>query len=89
MRELDRFEMRDERALVRWLARIAQGKLKDAYERETAKKRDQRRDVGMEDAVGGNVSAGSADVLMRMVAEEETSAVEEALLPSWTRSTGS
>lgn len=40
----DRFEMRDEGSLVRWLGQIAEGQIRDAVDRMDAKKRDPGRE---------------------------------------------
>ena len=57
LRNLDDFEMRDESALISWLATIAENQIRNLYARAHAGKRDAGRDVALDSL--GNVDEDS------------------------------
>jgi RNA polymerase sigma-70 factor (subfamily 1) len=83
----DRFEMRDEGALVAWLAALAEQRLRDAARRQGAAKRDPGHVVALVELRRGLESGeivleppGSDDTPSQLVAQgEEGSIVEEEL----------
>jgi len=58
VRLFDGFEMRDESSLLRWLARIAELRVKEAAQRESAAKRDAGREQPLDDSEVGEVLEG-------------------------------
>ena len=56
IRSLESFEPRDEASLIHWLSRIAENRLRTAWDRLHAAKRDVRRSVSMETLTAGDES---------------------------------
>lgn len=68
---LDRFEGREEARLIHWMARIAERQVFSLQERQSAAKRDRRREV----AKVGSPSPEDESVVVDPVAREETPSV--------------
>ena len=58
LRGFDRFEVKDEKSFIHWLAKIAENQIRAAAEYNHAQKRDRRRDQAME-SVRSSLSSGS------------------------------
>lgn len=77
----DRFEMRDEASLIRWLATLAERQITDAVDRHGAQKRDRKREVPLErpSVAGQDPEDGSPRPPEHAASEEETALVDAAL----------
>lgn len=81
VRMLDRFEMRDEGALINWLARIAERELLNAADHVAAQKRAQDRRVSLDEfnQVTAIPAPASAQPLAELIDDEETALVEQCI----------
>jgi RNA polymerase sigma-70 factor (ECF subfamily) len=81
VRLFERFEMRDEGALINWLARIAEHELMNAADHFGAQKRSVEREVELDQAgVSSAVPApAEAEPLAGLIESEETQLVEQCL----------
>lgn len=82
VRRLDSFEMRNDAALINWLAKIAENKLRDLADNLKAEKRRDDLDVSLEDLGSRSDQAGGFDVPSDAAAPIEVMAEneEQALL---------
>jgi len=62
LKDLTRFEYRDEGDFLRWLSKIAENRIRDNVKRFHAAKRDARREVPLADATAGSPGHGREPV---------------------------
>jgi RNA polymerase sigma-70 factor (ECF subfamily) len=80
VQDFDRFEMRDEGALVRWLAALAEHRLQDAARRHSAARRDALRAVPLEAEAahpGRTPASLAARAEAETIVDEEIAALSE------------